>query len=123
LRPALRQADDPIPAFGDADDASQRRELLGREVSCGDAVGGDHEVFNDVFGPVPCFGCQILELVSVKDRTCLDCFEIKRTVQVPERLQFLGHAVLESKVLVETADRAILGGIGPLLSSQPATLL
>jgi len=50
-------------------------------------------------------------------------FKIKRAVQVPERLQFLGHAILESKVLVQTFDRAIPGGIGPLPSSQAATLL
>ena len=104
--PLRGQLDDPVPAFGYADHAPQRRKLFGREVSCGNAVGGDHEVLNNVFGPVLFVGFQVLELISVKDRTGFDCFEIKRAVQVPECFQFLGHAVLESKVLVETADCA-----------------
>ena len=56
-------------------------------------------------------GFQVLEFVSVKDRTGFDCFEIKRTVQVSARFQFLGHAVLESKILVETANGKLSGPV------------
>ena len=81
-------------------------KLFGREVARGHAVGGDHEVLDDLLGPVLRVGFQVLELVAVEDRTRFDGFEVERAVLVPERLQLLGHAVLEPEVLVQAADRA-----------------
>jgi len=88
--PCRGKLDNPLPAVGAADHPPQRRKFFGLEVSCGDAVGGDHEILNNLLGPVLFFGFQVLEVISVEYWTCLYGFEIKGAVQVPEGLEFLG---------------------------------
>jgi hypothetical protein len=115
------QLDDPVPAFGCADDAPQRRKHFGCEIPRSHAVGSDHEVLNQLFSPVLSFGFQVLELIAIKHRAGFYGFEIKRTVLVPEPFSF-GPRGPEAEFRRDrlTADPC---GIGPFPSSQAATLL
>jgi hypothetical protein len=99
-------------------------------VACRHAVGSDHEVRDEILGPVLLFGFKALEFIVDKCRARLDRFEIERTVRVPDGLQSLSHAVLESEVLVETANdadplrqrAATLQPAGHAVVSEPGTV-
>jgi hypothetical protein len=63
-----RDLDDPVPAFGRADHAPQGGDVLAVQKACGHAVGCNHEILDDLLGPVGLIHLQILDLISGKDR-------------------------------------------------------
>ena len=71
------------------------------EVGRGDAVRRDHEVLDELLGPVLSIRVEIRQLVSVEDRLCLGRLQAERAVAVPQFNEPLRHAVLEAEVLVE----------------------
>jgi hypothetical protein len=83
----------------------QRREILVRQKARGDAVGGDHEVLDELLGAVLLLGGEVLDLVCVKHRPRLDGLQVEGAVLVPERPELLRHRVLEPQVGVQAGDR------------------
>ena len=98
------ELDDPVPALGRADHAADRREIPRREIPGGHAVGGDHEVLDDVLGAVLSFRFEITDLVAVKDRFRLDGFQTQRSLGVPQVLQALRDPVLHAQILRQSGD-------------------
>ena len=50
----------------------------------GHAIGGNHEVLDDLLGPVALIRPQILDLVSGKDRAGFQRLQLQGTVLMPQ---------------------------------------
>src|SRR5262249_59464841 len=59
---------DAIPPLRRSQDSAQRRQALRVEKLRRDAVGGDHEVFDELPRPVFFVGLQVREHVAIEDR-------------------------------------------------------
>ena len=114
--------DDPVPSFRRADHAPQGRELSRREIAGGHAVGGDHEIRDQVLGAVRLLGLQPANRVAVEDRSCLQRLEAEGTVDLAKFFHPLCRPVLEPQVLVQPGTAATAAGAAPP-SSHAATLL
>ncbi len=105
-RPVLRgDLDDPLPAFGRAHHAPDRRELLRHEKLRHRAVGRDHEILDDLFRAVLLIDFQIAQLLAVEDRPGLQRFQAERAMLVAVFVQFLGGRVLQAQILRQAGDR------------------
>jgi hypothetical protein len=80
-----RDLHDPVPAFGRAHHASQGSGFLAVQKARSDAVGRNHEVFDDFLGPVGLIRLQIPDFVSGKDGAGLQRLETQGTVLMPLR--------------------------------------
>ena len=88
-----------------------------------DAVGRDHEILDQLLGPVLFAQTQIDHPAIVEHSFGLDCFQIERSVQIANRAHELGRLVLHSQLLVEPLDLANLRRASwPWPSSHAATL-
>jgi len=94
-----REVDDPVPALGRAHDPSDGGEVLRGEIPGGHAVGGDHEILDDLRGAVLVFGFESADVVALKDRPRLDGLQAQRAVDVAQRLEALGDPILHAQVL------------------------
>ena len=85
------QCDNSVPAFRRAHHATDRRKLVCCEISGGHAVGGDHEILDDLLGAIRRFHGEVTELVAVKQRLRLDRFQAQRAIDVSQRPQASGR--------------------------------
>ncbi len=75
------------------------------EVTGHDAVGGDHELLDQLFRPVLILGLQIGQHSVTDHRTRLDGLEAQRTTPVARRFQSLCDPVLQPQLRVEPGYR------------------
>ena len=63
--------DNPVPSLGRPHHAAQGRQFSRRQIAGGRAVGGDHEIGNQVLGAVRLLDFKAADRVAVEDRSCL----------------------------------------------------
>jgi hypothetical protein len=61
-----------------------RGQVSGREIPGGHAVCRDREILDSPLGPVLSLHLQVTDVVTVKDRLCLDGFQTQRPVEMPQ---------------------------------------
>ena len=66
--------DDAVPAFGGAHDAPDGGVVFGGQEAGGGAVGGDHEVFDDLHGLIFLFDFEVADLIAIEDGAGFDGF-------------------------------------------------
>ena len=94
VAPGLGQFDDAVPALGRAHDAADGRQVRTLEGACNDAVGRDHELFNERRGAILLDGRNADDLVGNQHRPGLDGFKVERTV-----LEAIAAHALRGRVL------------------------
>jgi hypothetical protein len=99
-----RELDDAVPALWRTDDAPDGRKVLLGEVSRRHAVGGDHEVLDDLRRAVLPFDVETADVVALEDGPGLDCLQAQRSVDVSEVFQSLRDLVLHAHVVGESLD-------------------
>jgi hypothetical protein len=97
--------DDAPPALGGTDDTAQRGEALLLEEAGDDAVGGDHEVLDQLLGRVLAVLAEVAHRVAVEDRPRLDRLELQGAVLEAELAQPLGGLALQARLLVRAGRR------------------
>ena len=116
-----------------SDGKLSRREIAGRH-----AVGGDHEIGDQVLGAVGLLGFQPANAVAVENRPGLQRLEAQCAVDLPEFFHPLRRLVLKPQVLVEPGDgghrrghrpaalqpsgHAVVGQLGPVPHRSPVNV-
>ena len=113
--------DDALPALRRAHDAAHDREALALEEARDGAVGGDHEVLDQLLGAVALLGREPAHRVAVERGLHLDRLELQRTVLVAVGLEALGGLVLEPEVVGQPGDGRSRRRQRPWPSSQAPT--
>ena len=103
------EVDDALPALRGADDAAHHREAPRAEEAGDGAVGGDHEVLDQLLGAVLALGRQAAHRVAGEQRLDLDGLQLEGAALVTAGAQQLGDAVLQEQVVGEPCDG---GGAG-----------
>ncbi len=119
-----RNFDDPIPAFWDAHNAADRREIPGREITGGHAIGRDHEVLDDLPGTILCVYFQRADLIAVEYGPGFICFQTQRPVSVTEILHLLGCPILETQIFIQAfhSQDGLRNAAGPLQPGSHAVI-
>ena len=97
--------DDAVPAGRRPHDAANRREAVRVEKARGDAVGGDHEIFDQRLGAIRHLGLQIAQRVAVEVGPRLDRRELERSQLVASAAEGLSDAVLKLQLRVDSRRR------------------
>ena len=105
LAEVRRKGDDALPALGGAEDPPQRGEAACLEELRGHAVGGDHEVLDQLPRAVRLVGSEIGEHVTVEHRPGLERLEAQRAAVMAQRLHRLRDPILKPELRVEAGDR------------------
>ena len=100
-----REIDDALPALGGVEDAAERREALRVEPGRGDAVGGDHEVFDHRLRAIVVVGPQVGEHVAFEDRPRLQRLQIERAALMAPRVHRLRRAILQADLILQPRHR------------------
>ena len=106
------QLDEARPALGGPQHPPQRGQALRLQVSRGDPVGRDHEVLDQLLGPVLLVRPEVGEQVAVEHGPGLDGLEAQRAPLMPQRLHGLRDPILDPELLVEPRDRGEARGRG-----------
>ena len=96
---------DPVPVLGRPQNAPDRREGLVSEGPDGRGVGGDHEVFDELLGPVRRLRPEIHEGIAVEERLRLGGLQAQCSVDMPEAPHRLGDPILDPQLVVEPRHR------------------
>ena len=66
----------------------------------GDAIGGDHELFDQLFRSIGFIGKQIAQDAPAEHRLCFDRFQVERAARAAHGAQRLRHFILGTKLLI-----------------------
>ena len=99
------ERDDALPTLGGSEDPPQRGEAARLQELGGDAVGGDHEVLDQLPRAVLLVGEEVGEHVAVEHRPGLERREAERAAVVAQLLHRLRHPILKTELRVEPGDR------------------
>ncbi len=97
--------DDPFPSFRGADHAADRRESLRSEEPSGHTVRRDHEILDDVLGPVLLLRLRSRIVSPSKTGRASMVSRLSAPWSVPEVLHVLRDPVLQAQVLGQPARR------------------
>ena len=111
---ARGQLDDPRPARRRAHHSADRGEAVGGEEARRDAVGGDHEVLDQVLGAVVALLLEVGHLAVDHDRARLPGLEVERPLLVAQAAQAAGGLVLELHLVGDPRHRGHPGRHRPL---------
>ena len=90
---------DSIPSLGNAHHATDGGDISSGEVAHRHAVGGNHEVLDDLLGPVLFLHLQIADFVALKYRLGLNGLQAERALSMAKALHLLGGLILEQQIL------------------------
>ncbi len=107
-----RDLDDARPALRRAHDAAQGRQAAGFEEAGGRAVGGDHEVLDQLLGAVLPLRGEVGDRVAVEDRAALGAVELQGAPLMPPPPQPAGGLVVDAELLLDPGHLACPLGQG-----------
>ena len=84
------------------------------QIPRGDAVGGDHEVFDQSAGPVLLLLAQGHDCLALEERLRLERLEVERAALEPQSPELARGGVLNAELVFETGDAADRVGRGRL---------
>ena len=100
-----RQRDDPVPALGGTQHPAQRWQALLVEISCGYAVGRNHEILDQFLRPVFLVRQKISQRTIVEYRPHFQRFQSQRTTGVAHPFQRLRDSILDTKLFIQSVHR------------------
>src|SRR5688572_32424247 len=86
-----------IPSLWNPHHSTDRREFSLGEIACSYAIRSDHEILDDLFGPVFFFSIELADLITVEYRFGLNGLQTKCACNMTKFFHALGSLILRSE--------------------------